>query len=175
MFGMQRIGDLVWAAADARARGFLLGATAGRTTLAGEGLQHCDGHNHLFSLAEPARMSGIDAPEYPEPTATASRLLDNGCLSEFRMAARSGNPLAFGGLSRQQKGLDQLTLAAHGRAGKAPVPFSLGHIRLGVEPCREQLKLCRRDLPALNAFEQMLKQRGRKILSADLRHGRQMP
>jgi len=99
----------------------------------------------------------------------------DGCLSEFRMAARSGNPLAFGGLSRQQKGLDQLTLAAHGRAGKAPVPFSLGHIRLGVEPCREQLKLCRRDLPALNAFEQMLKQRGRKILSADFRHGRQMP
>jgi len=57
MFGMQRIGDLVWAAADARTRGFLLGATAGRTTLAGEGLQHCDGHSHLLSLAVPTLVS----------------------------------------------------------------------------------------------------------------------
>ena len=47
MFGMQRVGDLVWAAADQRARGFLLGATAGRTTLAGEGLQHQDGNSQL--------------------------------------------------------------------------------------------------------------------------------
>jgi len=45
MFGYQRIGDLVWAAGDSQARGFLLGGTAGRTTLAGEGLQHQDGHN----------------------------------------------------------------------------------------------------------------------------------
>ena len=47
MFGYQRIGDFLWAAADMRTRGFLLGATAGRTTLAGEGLQHQDGHSHL--------------------------------------------------------------------------------------------------------------------------------
>ena len=47
MFGFQRIGDLAWAAGDSRARGFLLGATAGRTTLNGEGLQHEDGHSHL--------------------------------------------------------------------------------------------------------------------------------
>ena len=47
MFGFQRIGDLAWAAGDAQARGFLLGATAGRTTLAGEGLQHQDGHSHI--------------------------------------------------------------------------------------------------------------------------------
>jgi pyruvate dehydrogenase E1 component len=47
MFGFQRIGDLAWAAGDMRARGFLLGGTAGRTTLAGEGLQHQDGHSHL--------------------------------------------------------------------------------------------------------------------------------
>jgi pyruvate dehydrogenase E1 component len=57
MFGMQRVGDLVWAAADSRARGFLLGGTAGRTTLAGEGLQHQDGHSHLFSLAVPNLIS----------------------------------------------------------------------------------------------------------------------
>src|SRR3990167_8946222 len=48
MFGYQRFGDLVWAAGDMRARGFILGATAGRTTLAGEGLQHQDGHNFLM-------------------------------------------------------------------------------------------------------------------------------
>src|SRR6187401_941090 len=57
MFGMQRIGDLVWAAADTRTRGFLLGGTAGRTTLSGEGLQHQDGHTHLFSLAVPNLVS----------------------------------------------------------------------------------------------------------------------
>ena len=47
MFGFQRIGDLIWAAGDMRARGFLIGGTAGRTTLNGEGLQHEDGHSHL--------------------------------------------------------------------------------------------------------------------------------
>jgi pyruvate dehydrogenase E1 component len=53
MFGFQRVGDLIWAAADARARGFLLGATAGRTTLAGEGLQHQDGHSLLLASTVP--------------------------------------------------------------------------------------------------------------------------
>ena len=49
MFGFQRIHDLAWAAGDSRARGFLLGATSGRTTLNGEGLQHQDGHSHIFA------------------------------------------------------------------------------------------------------------------------------
>ncbi len=53
MFGFQRIGDLIWAAADMRSRGFLLGGTAGRTTLMGEGLQHQDGHSHLIAQAVP--------------------------------------------------------------------------------------------------------------------------
>jgi pyruvate dehydrogenase E1 component len=53
MFGLQRIGDLIWAAADMRCRGFLLGGTAGRTTLAGEGLQHQDGHSHVLALSVP--------------------------------------------------------------------------------------------------------------------------
>ncbi len=53
MFGFQRIGDLAWLAGDIRARGFMLGATAGRTTLAGEGLQHQDGHSHLLAYAIP--------------------------------------------------------------------------------------------------------------------------
>ena len=54
MFGFQRVGDLIWQAADARTRGFLMGATAGRTTLMGEGLQHQDGHSLLLASAIPA-------------------------------------------------------------------------------------------------------------------------
>jgi pyruvate dehydrogenase E1 component len=53
MFGFQRVGDLIWAAADQRARGFLIGATAGRTTLGGEGLQHQDGSSHLIASTIP--------------------------------------------------------------------------------------------------------------------------
>lgn len=53
MFGFQRVGDLIWAAGDIRARGFLVGGTAGRTTLAGEGLQHCDGNSHLLAYPHP--------------------------------------------------------------------------------------------------------------------------
>ncbi|GIU83817.1 MAG: hypothetical protein KatS3mg008_0592 [Acidimicrobiales bacterium] len=75
MFGFQRVGDLIWAAADARARGFLMGATAGRTTLLGEGLQHQDGHctrarvgdTHLSRLRPGLRIrAGRDsAPRHP--------------------------------------------------------------------------------------------------------------
>jgi pyruvate dehydrogenase E1 component len=57
MFGFQRIGDLAWAAGDLQARGFLLGGTAGRTTLAGEGLQHDDGHSHILSGTIPNCVS----------------------------------------------------------------------------------------------------------------------
>ncbi len=57
MFGFQRIGDLAWAAGDMRSRGFLLGGTAGRTTLNGEGLQHEDGHSHVYSATIPNCIS----------------------------------------------------------------------------------------------------------------------
>ena len=57
MFGFQRVGDLIWAAADARARGFLMGATAGRTTLQGEGLQHNDGQSLVLSSVVPVCRS----------------------------------------------------------------------------------------------------------------------
>jgi pyruvate dehydrogenase E1 component len=57
MFGFQRVGDLAWAAGDMRARGFLIGGTAGRTTLNGEGLQHEDGHSHVFSSVIPNCVS----------------------------------------------------------------------------------------------------------------------
>jgi len=57
MFGFQRIGDLAWAAGDMQARGFLMGGTSGRTTLAGEGLQHQDGHSHLMASTIPNCVS----------------------------------------------------------------------------------------------------------------------
>ncbi|CAB1075595.1 Pyruvate dehydrogenase E1 component (EC [Olavius algarvensis Delta 1 endosymbiont] len=57
MFGFQRIGDLIWASGDAQTRGFLLGATAGRTTLAGEGLQHQDGHTHILAYGNPSVLA----------------------------------------------------------------------------------------------------------------------
>ncbi len=57
MFGFQRIGDLIWAAADSRTRGFMLGGTSGRTTLAGEGLQHQDGNSHLLAYPVPNVVS----------------------------------------------------------------------------------------------------------------------
>ena len=83
MFGFQRIGDLIWAAGDMRCRGFLLGGTAGRTTLAGEGLQHQDGHSHLFALAYPElpglrpgyayEMAVIVAGRHPADVRTSRR------------------------------------------------------------------------------------------------------
>ncbi|MBK1673564.1 pyruvate dehydrogenase (acetyl-transferring), homodimeric type [Ectothiorhodospira shaposhnikovii] len=57
MFGFQRVGDLIWAAGDMQARGFLMGGTAGRTTLSGEGLQHQDGHSHLMAANVPNCIS----------------------------------------------------------------------------------------------------------------------
>ena len=57
MFGLQRTGDQAWAFGDARGRGFMMGATAGRTTLTGEGLQHDDGQSHLYALAIPNLQS----------------------------------------------------------------------------------------------------------------------
>ena len=64
MFGFQRVGDLIWAAADQRARGFLIGATSGRTTLGGEGLQHQDGSSHLVAASIPNCVSYDPAYAY---------------------------------------------------------------------------------------------------------------
>jgi pyruvate dehydrogenase E1 component len=64
MFGPQRVGDLVWAAGDLRCRGFLVGATSGRTTLNGEGLQHQDGHTHLLTSTVPNLVSYDSAFAY---------------------------------------------------------------------------------------------------------------
>ena len=64
MFGLQRVGDLAWAAGDQQARGFLIGGTAGRTTLAGEGLQHQDGHSLLMAASIPNCVSYDPAFSY---------------------------------------------------------------------------------------------------------------
>jgi pyruvate dehydrogenase E1 component len=64
MFGLQRVGDLIWAAGDMRCRGFLLGGTAGRTTLAGEGLQHQDGNSQLYAMAYPSLQAYDPAYAY---------------------------------------------------------------------------------------------------------------
>ena len=74
MFGFQRVGDLIWSAADSRARGFLLGATAGRTTLMGEGLQHQDGHSHLLAATVPACCAYDPAFAYEMATIIACGL-----------------------------------------------------------------------------------------------------
>ena len=76
MFGFQRVGDLIWAAADQRARGFLIGATAGRTTLAGEGLQHQDGSSHLVAATIPNCRAYDPAFAYE-----AAVILDHGARS----------------------------------------------------------------------------------------------
>ncbi|MFP4330054.1 MAG: pyruvate dehydrogenase (acetyl-transferring), homodimeric type [Spirochaetaceae bacterium] len=64
MFGFQRIGDFAWAAGDARARGFMVGGTSGRTSLPGEGLQHADGHSHILALTIPSVRSYDPAYAY---------------------------------------------------------------------------------------------------------------
>ncbi|MCR3754704.1 MAG: pyruvate dehydrogenase E1 component [Candidatus Westeberhardia cardiocondylae] len=64
MFGFQRVGDLCWAAGDQQARGFLIGGTSGRTTLNGEGLQHADGHSHVYALTIPNCVSYDPAYAY---------------------------------------------------------------------------------------------------------------
>ena len=80
MFGFQRVGDLIWSFGDQRGRGFLLGATAGRTTLAGEGLQHCDGQSQLLASR---------VPELPRRTTPRSR-------TRWRVIVRDGIERMYG-------------------------------------------------------------------------------
>jgi pyruvate dehydrogenase E1 component len=94
MFGFQRIGDLIWAAADMRAKGFMLGATAGRTTLNGEGLQHQDGHSLLNAIAFPT-VRAYD-PAYAYETAVIvfdglKRLYHEGETAIYYIAVENEN------------------------------------------------------------------------------------
>ncbi len=94
MFGFQRIGDLIWAAADMRAKGFLIGGTAGRTTLNGEGLQHQDGHSLLNAMAFPS-VRAYD-PAYHYETATIvmdglKRLYEDGETAIYYLMVENEN------------------------------------------------------------------------------------
>ena len=86
MFGFQRIGDLIWAAGDSRTRGFMLGGTAGRTTLAGEGLQHQDGNSHLFAYRA-IRTSSPTTRRSPTRSPSSSRTASGGCTSIRRASS----------------------------------------------------------------------------------------
>ena len=86
MFGFQRIGDLIWAAGDSRTRGFLLGGTAGRTTLAGEGLQHQDGNSHLLALSA-CRTASPTTRRSPTRSPSSSRTASGGCTSIRRASS----------------------------------------------------------------------------------------
>ncbi|NLF32554.1 MAG: pyruvate dehydrogenase (acetyl-transferring), homodimeric type [Planctomycetes bacterium] len=86
MFGFQRVGDLIWAAGDSRARGFLIGGTAGRTTLGGEGLQHQDGHSLLTASAYPTVQPYDPATAYETVVLT---------LDGLRRMAAEGEPVIY--------------------------------------------------------------------------------
>ena len=88
MFGFQRTGDAQWAAGDQMARGFIIGATAGRTTLTGEGLQHADGHSHLLASTNPATVSYDPAYGYE-----IAHIVRSGPRAHVRRGAgRHGHP-----------------------------------------------------------------------------------
>jgi len=94
IFGFQRVGDLIWAAADQRARGFLLGATAGRTTLGGEGLQHQDGSSHLVAATIP-NCRAYD-PAFAGELAVifdhgARRMVEDGCDEFYYLTVMNEN------------------------------------------------------------------------------------
>jgi pyruvate dehydrogenase E1 component len=90
MFGFQRVGDLIWSAADSRVRGFLLGATAGRTTLLGEGLQHQDGHSPILAATNPAVEAYDPAFAYE-----LSAIIDDGLRRMYGNRAGEGEDIFY--------------------------------------------------------------------------------
>ena len=122
MFGFQRVGDLAWAAGDMRARGFLLGGTAGRTTLAGEGLQHQDGHSHLLSSTIPNCLSYDPAYAYELAViihAGLKRMCEDNEDVYYYITVMNENyphpPLPEGAAEGLLKGMYQLRKGAPGR------------------------------------------------------------
>ena len=128
MFGFQRVGDLIWLAADARTRGFLIGGTSGRTTLNGEGLQHQDGHSQLIATSVPNRPrlrprlrlrsdgdhSGRPAADVP---GERGRLLLHQRLQRKLRDARNARRLRRGHPEGHLPAAGQ-DAAKHGRAGR---------------------------------------------------------
>ena len=135
MFGFQRIGDLIWAAADVRAKGFLIGGTAGRTTLAGEGLQHQDGHSLLNAIAFPT-VRAYD-PAYVYETAVIildglKRLYQDGETAIYYITAENEPyvmpPMPEGVGEGIVKGIYKLSTMDVGKSGHKVQLFGSGAI-----------------------------------------------
>jgi pyruvate dehydrogenase E1 component len=125
MFGFQRVGDLIWAAADQRARGFLLGATAGRTTLGGEGLQHQDGSSQLVASTVP-NCRAYD-PAFAGELAVivdhgARRMLEQGCDEFYYITVMNENYAQPSLPESAHEGVirGMYLLESHGAAESAP-------------------------------------------------------
>jgi pyruvate dehydrogenase E1 component len=145
MFGFQRVGDLIWQATDARARGFLLGATAGRTTLLGEGLQHQDGHSLLLASVNPA-IEAYD-PAFAYETAVVvreglRRMWVDGDDVIYYLALYNENqpmpPMPEGAADGVVEGLYPWAAAPAGLAPQASVFFS-GTANLAARQAQEEL------------------------------------
>jgi pyruvate dehydrogenase E1 component len=126
MFGFQRVGDLIWAAADQRARGFLIGATAGRTTLGGEGLQHQDGSSHIVAATIPNCRAYDPAFAYELAIivdAGARRMLEQQCDEFYYITAMNENyaqpSLVAGSEADILKGLYRFDVRKAKTGGKA--------------------------------------------------------
>jgi pyruvate dehydrogenase E1 component len=150
MFGFQRVGDLIWAAADQRARGFLLGATAGRTTLGGEGLQHQDGSSHLVAAhaqlprlgpGHRRRAGGDPRPRHARDAGAAARRLLLRHADEREPAAahlpagagrRAARLLPFDDTGRRRRGQGRDA----GRLGRHPGRGATGRAAAGGEGWR---------------------------------------
>jgi len=130
MFGFQRIGDLAWAAGDMQARGFLLGGTAGRTTLNGEGLQHQDGHSHILSSTIPNCMSYDPTFGYELAVIVQDglrRMVQEQQNVFYYITLMNENYPHPGLKAGQEDGiLRGMYLLSHGAAGKAPRVQLLG-------------------------------------------------
>jgi pyruvate dehydrogenase E1 component len=135
MFGLQRVCDLIWAAADARCRGFLLGGTAGRTTLAGEGLQHQDGNSHVLALPIPTLQAYDPAFAY-ELAVIVEEGIDrmyNRCESVFYYITVMNEPYAMppmppGSREGILKGMYRFRPAAGGKSKLRAQLFGSGTI-----------------------------------------------
>ena len=154
MFGFQRSGDWIWAMADQLARGFLLGATAGRTTLTGEGLQHADGHSPLLASTNPAQSSITTRP---------SRTRSAHCEGRAAADVRPRRPGPSGGRGRhllhhdvQRAGCPARRSREPGRRGVAARDVPLRVIAVGGDRPRAQILVSGVTMTAARKAQQML-------------------
>ena len=128
MFGFQRIGDLAWAAGDMRARGFLLGGTAGRTTLNGEGLQHEDGHSHLIAFDHP-ELRLLRSDLLPMRSRSSFATAYAGCISDqedvyYYLTCTERKLRTSRRCPRAPKKVSSRACTAFGRRRKRRAPFA---------------------------------------------------